>query len=155
MKNTVSENIHFGTRACKSVESQVSQDLGASTASHPPSPRAGRGPQGDPSPPSCRGRGFLEGPGLGLTALRPAATWDCLLQGWHLDKHLLQQQDRQTTRDCKQLHHGVCAGRSVVSTSLQPVDCGLPGSSVRGISQTQILEWVTMSFSKGSSRPRD
>ena len=33
--------------------------------------------------------------------------------------------------------------------------CSLPGSSVRGIFQTRILEWVTMSFSRGSSRPRD
>ena len=30
-----------------------------------------------------------------------------------------------------------------------------PGSSIRGISQTRILEWVTVSFSRGSSQPRD
>ena len=30
-----------------------------------------------------------------------------------------------------------------------------PGSSVHGISQTRILEWVATSFSRGSSRPRD
>ena len=33
--------------------------------------------------------------------------------------------------------------------------CSLPGSSVHGISQARILEWVVISFSKGSSRPRD
>ena len=33
--------------------------------------------------------------------------------------------------------------------------CSLPGSSVHGISQAKILEWVVISFSKGSSRPRD
>ena len=36
-----------------------------------------------------------------------------------------------------------------------PVDCSLPGSSVRGILQARILEWVTISFSRGSSQPRD
>ena len=36
-----------------------------------------------------------------------------------------------------------------------PVDCSLPGSSVHGISQAKILEWVAISFSRGSSQPRD
>ena len=34
-------------------------------------------------------------------------------------------------------------------------DYSLPGSSVHGILQTRILEWVAISFSKGSSQPRD
>ena len=33
-----------------------------------------------------------------------------------------------------------------------PMGCGLPGSSVHGISQARILEWVAISFSRGSSR---
>ena len=36
-----------------------------------------------------------------------------------------------------------------------PMDCSLTGSSVHGIFQTRILEWVAISFSRGSSRPRD
>ena len=36
-----------------------------------------------------------------------------------------------------------------------PMDCSLPGSPVHGISQARILEWVAMSFSRGSSQPRD
>ena len=36
-----------------------------------------------------------------------------------------------------------------------PMDCNLPSSSVHGISQVRILDWVTMPFSRGSSRPRD
>ena len=36
-----------------------------------------------------------------------------------------------------------------------PVDCSLPGSSVHGIFQARVLEWVAISFSRGSSRPRD
>ena len=40
-------------------------------------------------------------------------------------------------------------------TLWDPVDCSPPGSSVHGIPQARILEWVAISFSKGSSRPRD
>ena len=35
------------------------------------------------------------------------------------------------------------------------MDCSLPGSSVHGISQARILEWVAISFSRGSSWPRN
>ena len=31
-----------------------------------------------------------------------------------------------------------------------PMDCSPPGSSVHGISQIRILEWVAISFSRGS-----
>ena len=41
------------------------------------------------------------------------------------------------------------------STLCNVVDCSLPGSSVHGIFQAKILEWVDSSFSRGSSRPRD
>ena len=40
-------------------------------------------------------------------------------------------------------------------TLCDPVDCSLPGSSVHGILQERILEWVASSFSSGSSWPRD
>ena len=36
-----------------------------------------------------------------------------------------------------------------------PMDGSLPGISVHGILQARTLEWVTISFSRGSSRPRD
>ena len=35
-----------------------------------------------------------------------------------------------------------------------PVDCSPPGSSVHGILQAIIPEWVAISFSRGSSQPR-
>ena len=35
------------------------------------------------------------------------------------------------------------------------MDCSLPGSSVHRIFQTRVLEWVAISFSKGSSQPKD
>ena len=40
-------------------------------------------------------------------------------------------------------------------TLCDPMDCSLPGSSAHGIFQARILEWVAISFSRGSSRPRD
>ena len=35
------------------------------------------------------------------------------------------------------------------------MDCSLPGSSVYGILQARIVGWVAISYSRGSSRPRD
>ena len=35
------------------------------------------------------------------------------------------------------------------------MDCSLPGSSVHGIFQAAVLEWVAVSFSRGSSQPWD
>ena len=35
------------------------------------------------------------------------------------------------------------------------MDCRLSGSSIHGIFQARVLEWVAISFSRGSSRPRD
>ena len=49
----------------------------------------------------------------------------------------------------------VCYVASVVSDSLQPYDYSPPVSSVHGILQARILEWVTIPFSRGSSWPRE
>ena len=40
-------------------------------------------------------------------------------------------------------------------TLCDPMDCSVPGSSVHGIFQARILEWVVNSFSRGSFWPRD
>ena len=40
-------------------------------------------------------------------------------------------------------------------TAGNPTDCSPPGSSVHGILQARVLEWVAIPFSKGSSHPRD
>ena len=40
-------------------------------------------------------------------------------------------------------------------TLCNPMDYNLPGSSVHGILQARILEWVVIHFSRESSRPRD
>ena len=54
---------------------------------------------------------------------------------------------------------GVKVNQSEVAQSCltlcDPMDCSLPGSSVHGIFQAIVLEWIVISFSRGSSRPRD
>ena len=40
-------------------------------------------------------------------------------------------------------------------TLCDPMDCSPPSSSVHGIFQASILEWVAMPSSRGSSQPRD
>ena len=40
-------------------------------------------------------------------------------------------------------------------TLCDPMDCSPPGSFVHGISQARMLEWVAISFSRGSSQPKD
>ena len=50
------------------------------------------------------------------------------------------------------------AGLHMVShvwLSCDPMDCSPPGSSVHGIFQVRVLEWVVISCSRGSSWPRD
>ena len=41
------------------------------------------------------------------------------------------------------------------STLCDPIDCSLLGSSVHGIFRAKVLEWAAISFSRGSSWPRD
>ena len=48
-----------------------------------------------------------------------------------------------------------CSVAKLCLTLCHPMDCSPPGSSVHRISQTRILEWVSISFSRGSSQPRD
>ena len=45
--------------------------------------------------------------------------------------------------------------RSIGSDSLWPMDCSPAGSSVHGILQARMLEWVAISFSRETSWPRD
>ena len=49
----------------------------------------------------------------------------------------------------------VCVRAQSHTTLCDPIDYSLPGSSVHGILQARILQWVAISFSKGSSQPRD
>ena len=83
------------------------------------------------------------------------------LQTWDPDNH---PQDKW----CQQIVIKCIRGRQIITVtcvsakSLQlcltlcdPLNCSLPGSSIRGIFQARILEWVAISSSGGSSWPRD
>ena len=49
----------------------------------------------------------------------------------------------------------LCLATQLCPTVWDPMDHSLPGSSVHGILQARILEWVAMPSSRGSSQPRD
>ena len=55
--------------------------------------------------------------------------------------HLCRNRNRNVAQSCP--------------TLWGPMDCSLPGSSVHGIFQAIVLEWIAVSFSSGSSWPRD
>ena len=53
-------------------------------------------------------------------------------------------------------HQGQCVLASPLCLTLcEPIDCNPLGSSVHGILQARILEWVAMTSSRDSSQPRD
>ena len=49
----------------------------------------------------------------------------------------------------------MCVCTQLCVTLCDPMDYSPPGSSVHGIFQARILEWVAIFFSRGSSLPRD
>ena len=51
--------------------------------------------------------------------------------------------------------HVLCSVVQSCLTLCDPMDCSPPGSSVNGISQARIPEWVAISFSRASSQHRD
>ena len=51
--------------------------------------------------------------------------------------------------------HCCCLDSHLCLTLWDPMGCSPPGSSVHGSSQARTLEWVAISFSRGSSWPKD
>ena len=60
----------------------------------------------------------------------------------------------QTSLDCLFKRVVVLVVQSCL-TLCDPMDCSLPVSCVHGILQARIVEWIAISFSRGSSQPRD
>ena len=78
-------------------------------------------------------------------------------QFWFQSQRKAMPKNAQTTAQLHSSHMLVKwseVARSC-STLYDPVDCSLPGSSLHGILQARTLEWVTISFSRGSSQLRD
>ena len=88
--------------------------------------------------------------------------WEAIVQ-FTAQKHKFTKKLRfnYTTRECLPsscTYHYACYWCLVTKSCLtlcDPMDHSLPGSSVHGISQARTLEWVVISFSRGSSQPRD
>ena len=60
--------------------------------------------------------------------------------------------------NCLDVRKATCEASPVTQSCLtlcNPMDCSLPGSSVHGIFQAGVLEWVAISFSRRSSQPKD
>ena len=82
-------------------------------------------------------------------------------QRWRLRKiSLILEKFRKQTYPPDEITRFCSHSLKVLVTQLcpilcDPMDCSLPGSSVHGILQARILKWVAISYSKGSSQPRD
>ena len=76
---------------------------------------------------------------------------------WSLVKGLRKWSTDVCTPSYWYLHLSAKQAKSLSHVRLfaTPTGCGLPVSSVHGVFQARILEWVAISFSRGSSRPRD
>ena len=61
----------------------------------------------------------------------------------------------QKTKIMAWVHDQFSSVAQLCQTLCNPMDYSLPGSSVYGILQARILEWVAIPFSRGSSQPRD
>ena len=78
----------------------------------------------------------------------PQVLWD-----WNLKSHFNSQIIIKHTEVWSSWGGGLVT--QPCSTLCDPMDCSLPGSSVHGILQARILEWVALPFPRGSSQPRD
>ena len=98
----------------------------------------------------------------------------CLLRNLYMqvkNQQFKVNMEKQTGSQLGKEHGKVVYCHSVYLTSMQssvqfssaqscptlcdPMDCSLPGSSVHGIFQAIVLEWIAISFSRGSFQPRD
>ena len=71
-------------------------------------------------------------------------------ESWALDC-IMGRRDGGWMRTCAVL----CLAAQLCLTLCNPMDCNLPGSSIHGILQARILEWVAMPSSRASFQPRD
>ena len=80
-----------------------------------------------------------------------------MLTHWENNNQYYQKEKSKKEVDAKMiqiLELVVCC--AVLNPTLcDPLDCSPPGSSVHGILQARILQWVAMPSSKGSFQPRD
>ena len=94
----------------------------------------------------------------GATASFTCSNWESKLQARDPYGKRMGPYQRRELRDSILLTHkrfGKCDSVMSCLTLCDSMDCSPSGSSVHGIFQARILEWVAISFSKGSSWQRD
>ena len=79
--------------------------------------------------------------------------WLCCRGNWQDRRHL--QTEGGTRAGRRRWGHLKVFVAQLGPTLSDPVDCCQPGSSVPGLLQARILEWVAIPFSRGSFQPRD
>ena len=82
----------------------------------------------------------------GLQPIRLLCPWDFPGKSTGVGCHFLLQ--------CRKMKSESEVAQSC-PTLCDPMDCSLSGSSVHGIFQAIVLKWIAISFSRGSSQPRD
>ena len=83
--------------------------------------------------------------GCDVEALHPFTNTGCLLRVRHYSRQWVHGNGKD----------GACSVAQSCPTPCDPMDCSPPGSSVYGIFQARILEWIAISSSTGSSQLRD
>ena len=75
----------------------------------------------------------------------------------HLNRiHAEEITQNELLRKIQLCTHVLCCAQSLAHVwFLQPPDCSPPGSSVHGILQARLLEWVAIPFSRGPFWTRD
>ena len=103
----------------------------------------------DHSPPGSSTRGIFQARKLAWIAMS-----SCRVPSWPRDWAQLSRSPAMVGGFCaaglSQETQGVWVTQAC-PTLCDPVDCSLPGSSVHGIVQAGILEWVAISFSRASA----
>ena len=87
----------------------------------------------------------MENSKINIIWLLPSEGWEFRGEGRHTNQHVW----------CMLSHFSRVQLFAPLWTLCAPMDCSLPSSSVPGISQARILEWVAISFSRGTSPPKD
>ena len=74
-----------------------------------------------------------------------------------LNRHFSKEDIQMANKHMKRCSASLIIESEVAQSCLtlcNPMGCSLPGSSVHGISQAVVLEWIAISFSRGSSQSR-
>ena len=92
--------------------------------------------------------------------LTPASSWRCVCRGGEAGGWQVQRNENSLSLNLSSILYcsvllRACQVTWSCLTLPNPMDCSPPGSSVHGLLQARILEWVAMPSSRGSSRHRD